>query len=805
MSNDWDEKPEKTQESASVGYEYNTLMSALQVSVSKHLLNESFTMVWANDFYYKIIRYPQAEYEAKFHNDPQLYYSFHGYSDELAKVSAAVVRAVENDQSGYSIVTRMPVKGGGHVWVRMTGTFTAEVIDGFPVSYTVITDINDLVQMQKDQSITYNGIPGFVARVLIQEDFSFELLEANDQFQEFFGVKLPVPADNDMLKMNVEMNYSAILTQQENVMQGKPVRFLARLCNRVGKIAWMQVNGDCVDWVGGRPVYLLIYIDVTDVVDLRKMQKQLEAQAQQLRDALQAAERANRAKSDFLSRMSHDIRTPMNAIVGMTEIAAANLDNQDKIRDCLKKIAVSSQHLLGLINDVLDMSKIESGEMALRNDTMFLPTVLENVVAIIQPMIKRRKQQLLTRIQPLAHEQFYCDELRLKQVFINILSNASKFTPEGGKIILEVREDAGATEEMANITFLFSDNGIGIKPEFQDHIFDAFAREKDGRVDKTEGSGLGMAITKKIVDLMGGSIKVLSKWQKGTTFVVEVPLQIDTAPVESMQLPPWRVLVIDDDAMMCTYTVQMLKECGVDARWLDNGPDAVAEVKRAHETGEDYDAVILDWKMPGEDGVETAEKIRKVGKPEIPILICSAYDWAEIEEAAQAAGVNGFLPKPLFRSTLCQGLRRYVLSEDAFNQRSSVSHYDFTGNNILLAEDNELNQEIAIELLAATGAHLEAACNGQECVEMFERSPIGNYDLILMDIQMPVMNGYEAAQIIRALPRADAASVPILALTADAFVEDARAAEQAGMNGHLAKPLNVENMKQKISHFLRAK
>lgn len=784
-------------------YEYNVLMSALQVSVSKHLLDEHYTLVWANDYYYKIIRYPKAEYEGKFHNDPQSYYAYHGYLSALEQLRAVVVEAIANGQQGYNLVTRMPVKGGGHIWVRMTGTFTREMIDGKQVSYTVITDIDDLVQMKMDQSITYNNFPGFVAKFLVEKSGNIRLLDANDRFVAFFGSREEKSSSGQLFSKNMEKNKARIGLQLENAAQGKPIRFLANLENKRGEALWMQVSGECVDWMNDSPVYLMIYIDVTDLRDLREMQKKLEEQALQLQSALKAAKSANRAKSDFLSRMSHDIRTPMNAIVGMTEIASTRLDDPEKVQNCLRKIALSSQHLLGLINDILDMSKIESGKMALRYDEMLLPEVLENVIAIIQPMVKERGQLLSIRLRNVVHEQFLCDSLRLRQVFINILSNASKFTPRGGAITVDVEERDYNGGDRTNFHFSFADTGIGIKPEFITHIFDAFTRERDGRVDQIEGSGLGMAITQKIVELMGGSITVQSEWGHGTVFDVELPLQIQPHISNEWRFPRLKVLVADDDIVMCEYTAQMLADCGVKAKWVDRGADAVKQVAFAHRQGKDYDAVIVDWKMPGQDGVETVRQIRAVLDHDVPILIASAYDWSEIEAEALAVGASGFLQKPLFRSTLLRGLNQYVLSgQHTSNRRERERKYDFTGRTILLVEDNELNLEITVELLNMTGVKVVCARDGAQGVQAFKTAVVGGYDLILMDIQMPIMNGYEATRQIRALPRPDAASVPILAMTADAFAEDIAAAQAAGMNGHIAKPLDVGELKQKIGRLL---
>ena len=783
------------------GYEYMTLMNMLHVSVSKHLLDEDFTMVSANDFYYDMIGYSKAEYEALYANRPSLYYAQD--QDEWNRIGTVVAETIGAGKNEYSIPSRLRRKDGTYLWIRMSGTFTEEYIGGSRVSYTVMTDITDIMQIQQEQTVTYDSLPGFVGKYRVEQDFRFTLLDANDRFLEFFGKDSYRGMDDPVFRKNIERNESVFQEHRTRILTGEPVHFTVCMNSWRGEAAWLQINADCIGWQGGQPVYLVIYIDVTNETELRMMQSRLEKQAEELRDALAQAKRANQAKSDFLSRMSHDIRTPMNAIVGMTDIAAAHIQEPEKVRDCLRKISLSSQHLLGLINDVLDMSRIESGKMALHNDAMSLPEVMENIVAIVQAQMKERNQRFSVRLHCVVHEQFISDALRIRQVFLNILSNACKFTPHGGRITLDVREEGDGQPGIAMFSFTFTDTGIGMKPKFLEHIFETFSREKDSRVDQTEGTGLGMAITQRIVQIRGGTIDVSSEPGKGTVFCVRLPLQIDDTPLSEEPLPNLHIMVADDDAIMCGRTVGMLEQLGVHTDWVSDGAMAVNTVMRAREQGRNYDAIILDWKMPGQDGLQTARRIRELYGQELPILIISAYDWNDIQTEAVAAGVNGFLTKPVFISTLCRALRRYVLGKQtqpaAAEQAGNIS---FAGRRFLLVEDNQLNREVAAELLKGTGAQIEAACDGLKGVRKFEASPAFYYDAVLMDVQMPVMDGYTAARRIRALPRADAAAVPILAMTADAFAEDISAARAAGMDGHLAKPLDGVTLKREIAKYL---
>ena len=540
----------------------------------------------------------------------------------------------------------------------------------------------------------------------------------------------------------------------------------------------------------------------------RQQLREVEEARRAAEAAQKDAEHANRAKSEFLSNMSHDIRTPMNAIVGMTAIATANIDDQQQVKNCLKKITLSSKHLLGLINDVLDMSKIESGKMTLNMDQISLREVVDSIVSICQPQVKAKHQQFDVFIHDISTENVLCDSVRLNQVMLNLLSNAIKFTPEGGEIHMALyEEESPKGEDFVRIQIQVKDNGIGMSKDFVSHIFDSFAREDSARVHRTEGTGLGMAITKFIVvDAMGGSIDVDSAQGKGTEFNVTLDLEKADVVEEDMILPNWNMLVVDDDKQLCESTVASLASIGVSAEWALDGESALDMAVKRHKRGDDYQIILLDWKLPGMDGIATARRIREaLGDDAVPILLISAYDWGEIEHSAREAGIAGFISKPLFKSTLFNSLRQFAGDFDQKKEEAAAQperRRDLNGRRILLAEDNELNWEIASELLSEEGLVLDWAENGQICVEMLNNSPPGYYDAILMDIRMPVMGGYEATQVIRTLERPDR-DLPIIAMTADAFAEDVKRALDCGMNAHIAKPIDVREVMRLLDKYIK--
>ena len=530
--------------------------------------------------------------------------------------------------------------------------------------------------------------------------------------------------------------------------------------------------------------------------------RMIRQQIADLDTARREAEKANKAKSEFLSNMSHDIRTPMNAIVGMTAIATANMEDPAQVQNCLRKITLSSKHLLGLINDVLDMSKIESGKMTLNMDQVSLREVMDSIVNIVRPQIRAKRQKFDVSIHDISSENVCGDGVRLNQILINLLGNAVKFTPEEGSIRVSLSQ-SGSPEGDGYVRTLIvvADSGIGMSPEFQAKIFDSFAREDSTRVQKTEGTGLGMAITKYIVDAMGGTISVKSELGKGSEFRVVLDLPRAQIQEADMVLPDWNMLLVDDDQSLCESTVKNLASIGVKADWALDAESAIPMVDEHCRRGDGYHIILLDWKLPGMDGITAAREIRSRCGDETPILLISAYDWDEIQEEAVSAGITGFIAKPLFKSTLFYGLRPFAGSAAPAPGKKTM---DLRGRRVLVAEDNDLNWEIANDLLTEElGLTLEWAENGQVCAERFRLSSPGWYDAILMDIRMPVMTGYEATAAIRAMERPDAATIPIIAMTADAFAEDIKKCLDCGMNAHVAKPIDVGEVYRQLDKFIQ--
>ena len=526
------------------------------------------------------------------------------------------------------------------------------------------------------------------------------------------------------------------------------------------------------------------------------------SQMNELEKARQAALEANKAKSEFLANMSHDIRTPMNAIVGMTAIATAHIDDRKQVENCLRKITLSSKHLLGLINDVLDMSKIESGKLTLTTEQISLKEVVEGIVNIMQPQVKTKKQTFDIHVENIFTENVWCDGIRLNQVLLNLLSNATKYTPEGGSIQLSLSEEKSPKgENYVRIHINVRDNGIGMSPEFLKRIYESYSRADGTRIHKTEGAGLGMAITKYIVDAMEGTIEIQSEPDKGSEFLLTFDFEKADAMEIDMVLPAWNMLVVDDDELLCKTAMDALKSIGIKAEWTLSGEKAIELVIEHHKKREDYQIILLDWKLPGMNGIQAAREIRRNLGDEVPILLISAYDWSEFEAEAREAGISGFISKPLFKSTLYHALCQYM-DVGTEHEQTLNQNIDLSGRRILLAEDNELNWEVAKELLSDLGVELDWAEDGRICLDKFQKSPEGYYDIILMDIRMPHMTGYEATQAIRGLVHPDALSIPIIAMSADAFSDDIQHCLQCGMNADIAKPIDVIELTRLLKRYL---
>ncbi|MCM1415066.1 MAG: response regulator [bacterium] len=537
----------------------------------------------------------------------------------------------------------------------------------------------------------------------------------------------------------------------------------------------------------GDIMVMVVSKDITEQV-----QKQRE-QTKALQEALLQAQHANNAKSTFLSNMSHDIRTPMNAIIGFTTLAVSHIENSAQVQDCLQKVLSSSNHLLSLINDILDMSRIESGKVQIQEQECNISELTHNLVNIIQPQVKAKQLELFIDTFDVNNEDVVADSLKLSQIFVNLLSNAVKYTPAGGSVSFRIQQQTTFHRGYGDYIFTVKDNGIGMTSDFVEHIFEPFERESSTTKTGIEGTGLGMAITKNIVEMMGGTISVHSEKGKGSEVRGELSLKLQDVEKNAAQikeLEGLRALVVDDDCDSCESVSKMLKQIGLRAEWTTSGREGVYRAKSAHNEGDSYHTYIIDWQMPEMSGIETARRIRAVIGQEAPIIILTAYDWTDIEEEAMEAGVTAFCAKPLFMSDLKSALlaANNLLEKE---EKESWTAADFNGKRVLLVEDNELNREIAEAILGETGFEVESAPDGTDAVEMVNKAPEYYYDAILMDIQMPVMDGYEATRTIRSLPRKDVKTLPIIAMTANAMEEDKEAALKNGMNAHIAKPLDI--------------
>ena len=547
---------------------------------------------------------------------------------------------------------------------------------------------------------------------------------------------------------------------------------------------------------------IMVMVVTKEITGAVKKQKE---QTQALQDALMQAQHANKAKTTFLSNMSHDIRTPMNAIIGFTTIAASHINNKEQVKECLQKVLSSSNHLLSLINDILDMSRIESGKVQIKEQECNISELMHNLVNIIQPQVKAKQLELFIDTFEVANEDVVADSLKLNQVFINLLSNAVKYTPAGGTITFRIIQKITFRHGYGDYIFIIKDNGIGMSKEFVKHIFEPFEREATTTQTGIQGTGLGMAITRNIVEMMNGTISVESEPGNGSAFTVEITLKlqdIEKNEEQFKELEGLRALVVDDDFNTCDSVSKMLKQIGMKAEWTTSGREAVYRSKMAINEGDPFHTYIIDWQMPETSGVETARRIRSTAGNDASIIILTAYDWSDIEEEAKAAGVTAFCAKPLFMSDLKSALLMANNLAEKEDVAAAWTLADFSGKRVLLVEDIELNREIAQVILEEAGFEVESAPDGTDAVSMVSSSEENYYDVVLMDVQMPIMNGYEATRTIRSLPREDVKTLPIIAMTANALEEDKEAALKNGMNAHIAKPIDIQEISKLLDKYL---
>lgn len=575
----------------------------------------------------------------------------------------------------------------------------------------------------------------------------------------------------------------------------------------LGYASWRRTIFRCLEYKREQPVRAIMYVCNIDQYRMERMRIQKEIE--DAKKAFEISEAANLAKTDFLSRMSHDIRTPMNAIIGMTSIATTYIDNRDRVTECLKKIAVASKHLLSLINEVLDMSRIESGKTELVRETFSFEELMDNVITLVRPQLKEHAHQLELTIDTLDHESVIGDVQHLQQVLVNLMSNAIKYTPDGGLIRISVTENQIDSQRYGEFDIVIEDNGIGMSEDFLKVLFDPFTRAEDPRVGKVSGTGLGMAITRNLVQMMDGNIQVESELNKGTRIVLTMHLQlIEAEDIMLRHLKNKLILIVDDDQDSCESAAVMLRSIGVRTEYCLSGREAMAKVLLKYDSDDKYFAIFVDWKMPELDGGETMREIRRLSGKDLPLIVLTSCDWSTIEAEAVAAGANGYLKKPLEKLPMFEQLKSFLPVDGVENRNErgfldDSETLDLTETRVLVVEDDELNAEILIELLDMMGVTSELATNGKEAVDLFEASEEEYYDLILMDIQMPVMNGYEATTAIREMKRKDADTVPIIALSANVFVSDRKRSTNSGMNEHLSKPIEPEQLQRILNKYRR--
>lgn len=707
------------------------------------------------------------------------------------------------------------IRDGQMRWYGISGS----VVKENEQTQTVFGSIYDITDW-KEQEAAYQKLERVLKGIRDEYIGIFEIDFLNNQYTILsydpqYSYNLPVQGNYDEFLRRAKeelvapgyveefQNFCEIQNLQEILKSERRIEY--EFMTNGKKRKWQRSIFRVSEYKDGIPSKAVLY---QSDIDRQKAEKLMQQQA--IKEAYQLAEEASAAKTNFLSRMSHDIRTPMNAIIGMTAIAGANLEETGRVKECLGKITAASKHLLGLINEVLDMSKIESENIKLQEEEFNLADLLDDMITMILPQIYDKSHELKIDVKDLNHEKVIGDSLRIQQIFVNLISNAIKYTEDGGIIKVSIKERPTRMQQYGEYEICFEDNGIGMSEEFQEILFDPFTRAEDHIMNGVTGTGLGMAITKNLVHLMNGNIYVESSLGEGSKFTVVIHLKIQQGEERDLQqLQDLPVLVVDNDQDACISTCEILSGIGIQGEWCDTGQRAVEMVLDRKRRGEDFFAVILDWKMPGMDGIATAKEIRKQAGEDIPIIFLTAYDWTEIESEARSVGVSKFLTKPLFKSRLIGSFLDILNPEEREKgyQEESVQtiekESEYKGVHLLLAEDNELNAEIAMEIFKMSGIETDWAQNGAEAVKMVRESAENYYDMVFMDIQMPVMDGYKAAEEIRCLRRKDVEKLPVVAMTANAFTEDVNRARKAGMNDHIAKPIDFVQLGGIMKKYLK--
>ncbi len=721
----------------------------------------------------------------------------------------------ENYQPGdiYETIYRMPRKDGSWIIIINKGK-VIQIENGRLAIISACSDMSNFMKRQSEiamQNAEMLRKDYFVTAMMENMPSGYHRCEAKKgcpfifigkHFENIVGwTKEEIEVEFDNLYVNLiwPEDVAVIKTYEDMLgMIGSGNSYstdIYRIKRKGGGYRWVLDSTMFVD-LGEDSFFQATLADITDFVESEREQRI------KLEEAMVRVEEANNAKTQFLSSMSHDIRTPMNAIVGMTALAAKHLDDPEYMKKCLNRMTLASNHLLTLINDVLDISKVESGKMSLNPIVFSLADTLTNLVNIVRQQISGKGQKFDVRVHNVQKELLFGDELRLNQIFINILTNAVKYTPEGGVISVDIKEeDIPGVSDRVRIIYIVEDSGVGMSQEFQDNMYNSFVRASNDNFGAIQGTGLGLTISKRMIDLMNGTIECESELGKGTKFTVTIELPLADRMMDDLMLPPMEALLVDDDEMFLETAADTLRDLGISPSCVSSGAEAVSVVGERHKRGNDFPVIIVDWQMPDMNGIETIKELRTIVGKEVSIIVVSAYEWGEIEDAAKAAGADGFICKPFFRSSVYENMMEILgLTEIDDNVSEEKQEYIY-GMNVLIAEDNDINWEVAREIMDMYGVNCVRAENGQICVDMINEAPEGKYDMILMDIKMPVLDGYEATEVIRSSEKEYVRNIPIVAMTADAFSEDIQRSKEVGMNGHIAKPININNLLTILGKF----